>query len=97
MSGLRDVTSTPVRAMLRCMNARVKNLFEEAGRLTVAERVSLAQLLLASLQNETAVDAAWTAEAVRRWEEHSASGEATIEALEAVDNVRAQLRQRQKR
>ena len=79
------------------MNARVKILFEEAGKLTANERQALARLLLESLAAQSPVDAAWGAEAERRWNEHAANGEPALDALEAVEKVRDQLNRRRNR
>ena len=79
------------------MNTQVKILFEEASKLRADDREALAKLLLASLQAADTLDAAWGAEAERRWNEHLGSGAATLDALEAVDNVRQVLRRSRKR
>ena len=74
------------------MSEHVKALFDEARKLTSREREELAELLLDSLPPDPTIEIAWTEEARRRWDEHVASGAATVDALGAVDDVRRQLR-----
>lgn len=50
------------------MNAHVKELFEEARKLSAEERIELADLLYADLPVSSEWEAAWTGEARRRLE-----------------------------
>ena len=86
------MTGSPVPVNEFLMNARVEMIFQEAGKLTAEERHALARLLLESLQGDASIDAAWSVEAERRWGEHVASGAATLDAFEALDEVRAERR-----
>ena len=74
------------------MNQRVKTIFEEAQKLAPAEREELAELLWATIEPEAGIEKAWLEEAHRRWDEHKASGEDTIDALEAIEDARRQLK-----
>ena len=76
------------------MNKHVKALFDEARKLTAVEREELAEMLIESLEPDVSIDKAWGEEASRRWDEHTASGAATIDAFEAVDQVREALKRR---
>jgi putative addiction module component (TIGR02574 family) len=73
------------------MNDHVKNLFTEARKLSPEEREELADMLLDSLP-PTAMEEAWSKEAQQRWDDHVASGADTVDALEAVEEARLQLR-----
>lgn len=74
------------------MNQRVKTLFEQAQALPVADREELAELLLATVESGSEFDKAWADDAARRWDNHVASGDQTLDALQAVDDVRQDLK-----
>ncbi len=76
------------------MNDHVKALFDQARILTAPEREELAELLFETLEPNPTIEKAWGEEARRRWDEHIASGASTIDALEAVDDAREQLKRR---
>ncbi len=52
------------------MNERVKSLFKDAQQLAPAEREELAELLLATLDGEAGLEAAWLAEVEDRIAAH---------------------------
>lgn len=74
------------------MNQDVKSIFEQAQSLSADDREALAELLLATVDAGSEFDEAWSAEAAHRWSEHVQSGAATIDPLQAIDEVRAALR-----
>ena len=74
------------------MNGQVKALFDEARKLTPAEREELAALLLVAGESDPAIERVWAEEADRRWKEHKVSGEQRVDALAAVDDMRRLLR-----
>lgn len=69
------------------MNAHVKELFEEAKKLSAEERIELADLLYADVPVDPGWEAAWAAEARRRLEAYD-GGE--IEAVDA-DEMHARI------
>jgi Putative addiction module component len=73
------------------MNERIKALFAGAQELAPVDREELAEMLLATLDAPVQVEAAWAAEAHERWSEHVANGDATIDAVNAVEQVRQDL------
>ena len=79
------------------MNTRVKILFDEAGKLSPREREALADMLLSSIDDQSAIDEAWAVEAERRWIEFKASGVEAVDALEVLDGAKALLRNERKR
>lgn len=76
------------------MNERVKSIFEAAQKLAPQEREELAELLLATIDIDSGLEKAWAEEAHRRWDEHLASGGKAVDALEAVEAVRRDLKPR---
>jgi Putative addiction module component len=78
------------------MNQRIKTLFQDAQKLEPADREELAELLLATIEADPDLDAAWGDEAHRRWDEHSKSGETPIDAFSAVEDARAEIARRGK-
>ena len=62
-------------------------MFDEARKLTPAEREELAALLLGSLAPDPTVEQAWADEAKRRWQAHVASDEQSIDALAAIEDA----------
>ena len=70
------------------MNQRLKTIFADAQKLTPAEREELAELLIATIDAEVDVAAAWAEEANHRWDQHLQSGEERIDAFAAIDDVR---------
>jgi Putative addiction module component len=76
------------------MNERVKTIFRDAQHLAPAEREELAELLIATLDDDIGVEKAWSKEAHRRWDEHVQSGEKAVDAFAAIDEVRERLSRR---
>ena len=74
------------------MNQRIKTIFEQAQALSAEDREQLAELLYATVDPPQDFDKAWADEAARRWEEHGRSGIGTFDALQAIDEVRAELK-----
>lgn len=74
------------------MNKPVAELFEQARKLTARERAELAELLLASVEPSADIDNAIAQEADRRWQEHQHSGDATLDAFEAIEGLRQELK-----
>lgn len=74
------------------MNLRVKLIYDEAQKLDAAEREELAELLIASIENDPDIDEAWLQEARQRWDEHKATGDEPPDALKAVEEARRELR-----
>ncbi len=70
------------------MNQRIKTLFAEAQRLSASEREELAELLLATVETDASVEAAWAAEVEDRIAAHE-RGE--MSARPAVDVLRKHL------
>lgn len=70
------------------MNQRIRHLFNEAQRLTEREREELAELLLATVEADQGIEAAWVAEAEDRIAAHE-RGETT--ARPAADVLRKHL------
>ena len=70
------------------MNQRVRTIFEQAQKLAPNEREVLAELLLGTIEPDTEFEQLWAQEAHRRWDEHVASSGKTVDALEAVEDVR---------
>ena len=74
------------------MNQRVKTIFEQAQKLAPAEREELAELLLETVEPDLEFEKAWGEEAQRRWDEHVARGGKAVDAFEAIEDVRRQLK-----
>ncbi|MCU7374561.1 addiction module protein [Paucibacter sp. O1-1] len=75
------------------MSSHLETLEAEALKLPPAERSHLLERLIASLDADPAVEAAWAQEADRR-EAELASGLATeVPATEAIERLRAKLQQ----
>jgi Putative addiction module component len=79
------------------MTRAVQKILAEATKLSPTERHELAELLLAELPLESiapdpSFDAVWGQEAERRWQDHIASGEATVDAFDALETARKSLR-----
>ncbi|HEX8963736.1 MAG TPA: addiction module protein [Rhodocyclaceae bacterium] len=70
---------------------RLELLEAEALQLTADERVTLAQRLLVSLDQDGELDEAWTAEIERRIAEIEGGAAKVIPMAEALDQVRALL------
>ena len=76
------------------MNLRIKTIFEAAQKLPPAEREELVDLIMTTIEHDPEIDTAWQEQARRRWHAHQASGVPAEDALEAVENVRLDLRVR---
>ena len=73
------------------MGIELELLEAEALKLTSAERAALAQLLLASLDEDTEIEEAWAAEAERRIADVESGAVQVIPISEALAQVRASL------
>ena len=73
------------------MTDQTQSLFDQARQLSAAERQKLAEMLLDTLEPDPGVEAAWGQEAHRRWDDHVKSGEAGMDAFEALAGARRQL------
>lgn len=74
------------------MGHHLELLEAEALKLSVEERAAFAQFLLASLDEDGEVDAAWAAEVERRIAAIESGAEATISLADALAQVRAALK-----
>ena len=74
------------------MSKHVTTLFEQARVLTADEREDLVELLLGTLESEADSTHVWSEEAHRRWEDHVAGGGETVDAFEAIEQARGQLK-----
>ena len=74
------------------MGHHLELLEAEALKLSVEERAAFAQFLLASLDEDGEVDAAWAAEVERRIAAIESGAEATILLADALAQVRAALK-----
>ena len=74
------------------MNQRVKTIFEQAQKLAPAEREELAELLLETVEPDLEFEKAWSEEVQSRWDEHVARGGKAVDAFEAIEDVRRQLK-----
>jgi len=74
------------------MGIELELLEAEALKLTSAERAALAQLLLASLDEDTEIEEAWAAEAERRIADVESGAVQVIPISEALAQVRASLK-----
>lgn len=52
------------------MNARLKSIFEDAQKLTTAEREELAELLLATIETDPEIEKMWSEEIADRISAH---------------------------
>ena len=74
------------------MTKAMQIVLEAARKLTIEEREELAELLLDTIEAGPEMDLAWYQEAERQVEAHQRSGEAALDAFEAVEDARAHLR-----
>lgn len=74
------------------MTDLTKTLFEQARKLSPAERQELAELLLDTLEPDPDTEVAWSEEAHHRWNEHVANGDVTFDAFEAAADARRNLK-----
>lgn len=74
------------------METELEKLTTEAMKLPAGERASLAQLLLASLEDETDIDRAWSEEIDRRIADLDAGIEQAIPMADALAQIRAKLK-----
>ena len=73
------------------MGTRLEMLEAEAMKLTAGERAAFAQLLLASLDEDSEIDEAWALEAERRIAEVESGVTQVVPIAEALAQVRAAL------
>ena len=73
------------------MNDQIKTLFDEARKLSPAQREELARMLLGTRPSNPAIDAAWSREAQTRWDEFGESGVPAGDAFAAVDDARRRI------
>ena len=73
------------------MTTPVEILEAEAMRLPAAERALLVQALVASLDEDSAVEEAWAAEAERRLAQIDAGEVQMIPGREALDKLKAKF------
>lgn len=66
------------------MNQRIKKLFEGAQQLSAREREELAELLLATIDSDPEVEAAWTKEIADRIAAHERGEMTTRPAAEVL-------------
>ena len=69
------------------MNQRVKIIYDEAKKLAPDEREELAELLIASVEDDPEVEKAWLDEAERRWNARSGAVKYPDLILEAMRRV----------
>jgi putative addiction module component (TIGR02574 family) len=69
---------------IRDMNQRIKTIFEQAQRLAPAEREELAELLLATIDDDPGVAAAWQKEFDDRIAAHERGEMTTRPAAEVL-------------
>lgn len=74
------------------METQFEALAAEALHLAASERAALAQLMLASLDDETEIDDAWALEVERRVAELESGASAVISLDEALARVRAAMK-----
>ena len=74
------------------MGNQLELLEAEALKLTAGERAAFAQLLLASLDEDTEIEEAWAAETERRIADIESGATQTIPIAEALAQVRAALK-----
>lgn len=73
------------------MGTRLEMLEAEALKLTAGERAAFAQLLLASLDEDSEIDEAWAIEAERRIAAVESGVTQVVPIAEALAQVRAAL------
>ena len=74
------------------MSSRLKNVEVEALKLSPEERAELADRLLASLSEDSAVEEAWGAEVERRLAAIESGRTQLVPAAEAIARARAALK-----
>jgi putative addiction module component (TIGR02574 family) len=74
------------------METKLEMLAAEAMKLSASERAAFAQLLLASLEQDTDIDDAWAEEVERRSAALDAGIEQAIPMEEALAQIRAELK-----
>jgi putative addiction module component (TIGR02574 family) len=74
------------------MGNKLELLEAEALQLTASERAAFAQLLLASLDEDTELEEAWAAESERRISEIESGAVQVIPIADALAQVRAALK-----
>ena len=74
------------------MGNKLELLEAEALQLTASERAAFAQLLLASLDEDTELEEAWAAESARRISDIESGAVQVIPIADALAQVRASLK-----
>jgi putative addiction module component (TIGR02574 family) len=74
------------------MSTRVEAIEAEAMRLPAEERVRLAERLLASLSEDTAIDDVWAKEVERRIAEIECGRGQVVPAADAISRARASVK-----
>ena len=74
------------------MGNQLEALEAEALKLTSSERAAFAQLLLASLDEDSEIEEAWATEVERRIADIESGAVQVIPISEALDRVRAALK-----
>ena len=77
---------------MRTMENQLELLEAEALKLSATERAAFAQLLLASLDEDTEIEEAWAIETERRIAEIESGTTQVIPIAEALAQVRAALK-----
>lgn len=78
------------------MNERVKRLSEEIRKLAPEEQAELIDelIVLTHREPDPEIDKAWAEEAERRLKRYDAGAETTVDAFEAIADVREMLARR---
>jgi putative addiction module component (TIGR02574 family) len=74
------------------MNAHLKTLADEALKLPSGEREALVQILIASIDDGSEVEAAWAAEIERRADELDNGSAQAIPLADALAQLRSRLK-----
>ena len=74
------------------MGSKLELLEAESLQLAVGERVALAQVLLASVEEDAGIDEAWAAETERRISDIESGAVQAIPVADALAKLRASLR-----
>jgi hypothetical protein len=74
------------------MTKEMQIALDAAYKLGPEERAELAALLFDTNEGGAEIDAAWHEEAEHRYQNHQRSGQAALDAFDAVDEAKRQLR-----
>jgi putative addiction module component (TIGR02574 family) len=85
-------TMTTLATEALAMGSKLELLEAEARQLTAGERAAFAQLLLASLDEDTDIEEAWAAETERRISDIESGAVQVIPIADALAQVRASLK-----